>query len=399
MMPRWMRWTGALLLALAGVAPECAVAQVDPPIPAIAIGDIISPRRQPVTIVGEEVTVRPERVEIRYRLANPTDNPLDVPIVLPVPDIAPQILSTNAGGPRADPDNFIDLVVSVDGRPVDVNVVQRAVVGPRDVTDTLRREQIPISFFARGLVPTLTGRPLATRRLLAGTGIASFGELGGYDIRWSMRSWFAWTQNFPPRRAVDIVVRYRPLAGDFAADAGGLAIAEAEQARCLDDVARSTFAGAAPPRALGARGVRIALALGGTTNWASPPALFALTVMTDDPALVAASCLDGMTRFNAQRLDNRLENFAPDQPIVAFFLPVRALQRAGRPPDGADSRFPEASQIRLTQTRIFGYAPDELRAMRAAVLSRAGGETGLTATERANLGEIALRLRDLGAGR
>lgn len=389
---------GRFVVLLAILAPAPAAAQADPPIPAIAIGDLIAPRRQPIAIVGQDVTVRPERVEIRYRFANPTGAAIDTPIILPIPDIGPQIMATNAGGPRADSGNFIDLAVTVDGAPVEVTVVQRAIVGGRDVTDTLRREQVPISFFARGLIPTLTGRSLTTRRTLAAAGIASFGELGGYEIRWSMRSWFTWTQSFAPRRAIDVTLRYRPLAGDFAADARELALPAAEQTRCLDAPARAAFETGRTRPELHARGIRIGLALGGATNWAGAPAIFGFTVDAGDPALVAAACMDGLNRSGPGRLDARIENFAPDRPIVALFLPVRAPARAGRPADAGDPRFPEGSQIRLTQTRVFGYAPDELRTMRAAMLARAGSEEALTVTERNNIAVIAARLRDLGAG-
>ncbi|MBL8834865.1 MAG: DUF4424 family protein [Alphaproteobacteria bacterium] len=378
-------------------APAAAAAQGDPPIPAIAIGDLITPRRQPIAIVGQDVTVRPERVEVRYRFANPTDATIDAPVILPIPDIGPEIMATNAGGPRADPANFIDLAVTVDGAPVELTVVQRAIVGGRDVTETLRREQVPISFFARGLVPTLTGRSLTTRRTLAAAGIATFGELGGYEIRWTMRSWFTWTQSFGPRRAIDVTLRYRPLAGDFAADARELALPAAEQARCLDAPARAAFAAGRAPPELSARGIRIGLALGGTTNWAGAPAIFGLTIDAGDPALVAAACMAGLNRSGPGRLDARIENFAPDRPVVAFFLPVRAPARAGRSAEAADPRFPEGSLIRLTQTRVFGYPPEDLRAMRAAMLARAGSEEALTATERNNIAVIAARLRDLGA--
>ena len=82
-------------------------------------------------------------------------------IVLPLPDIAPAILSTAAGGPRRDPENAIDLRVSVDGQPVTADVALHAMVGTRDVTAVLQHEQVPVSLFARNLETSLTGRPTA----------------------------------------------------------------------------------------------------------------------------------------------------------------------------------------------------------------------------------------------
>src|SRR5258708_801875 len=82
-------FAGAIILLLAG-AP--AAAQRDPAVPAWPVGDLIVSRPQPIAIVGEEVTVRPELVEIRYRFVNRSAAELEVPIVLPLPDIAPAIL-------------------------------------------------------------------------------------------------------------------------------------------------------------------------------------------------------------------------------------------------------------------------------------------------------------------
>ena len=87
-----------------------------------------------------------------------------------------------AAVPRRDADNVVDLAVSVDGRPVAVDVALRAILGGRDVTASLQREQVPVSLFARNLEPRIIGRPLATRRSLASAGLVTFGELGGYAI-------------------------------------------------------------------------------------------------------------------------------------------------------------------------------------------------------------------------
>src|SRR5258708_7172918 len=75
---------GAIILLLAG-AP--AAAQRDPAVPAWPVGDLIVSRPQPIAIVGEEVTVRPELVEVRYRFVNRSAAELEGPLVLPLPAI------------------------------------------------------------------------------------------------------------------------------------------------------------------------------------------------------------------------------------------------------------------------------------------------------------------------
>ncbi len=390
--------TRALAAVLALLAAGPAAAQRDPPVPAWPVGDLIVSRPQPIAIVGEEVTVRPEAVEIRYRFVNRSSDEIEVPVVLPLPDIGPEILATAAGGPRRDAENVIDLTVSVGGQPITVDVTLRAMLGARDVTASLQREQVPVSLFARSLEPSVIGRPLATRRALAAAGLVAFGELGGYEIQWTMRGWFTWRQRFPRERPVEITVRYRPLAGGFAADDTALDLPPAEQ-RCIDASAQAGFQAGRLPAALFPRGIRVGLSLGGTTNWAGPPEVFGLAVDAGDPGLIAVTCLDGMTRSAPGRLDGRFSAFAPRGAISVLLLPVRAPARGDRPADAGDPRFPEASLLRLSALRIAGYAPDELRAMRAAMLARAGGPDRLTATERANLAVIATRLRDIGEER
>jgi hypothetical protein len=352
-------------------------------------------RPQPIAIAGEEVTVRPELVEIRYRFVNRSSADLEVPVVLPLPDVAPAILSTASGGPRRDPENIIDLRISVDGQPVTADVTLHAVVGSRDVTAALQREQVPVSLFARNLEPSLTGRPIATRRALAASGAVAFGELGGYEIKWTMRGWFTWRQRFPRERPVEITLRYRPISGGFAADDAALDLPAAEQ-RCIDDAARAAFARGRLPAGLFPLGIRVGLSLGGTTNWAGPPEVFGLAIDAGDPALVAVTCLEGMTRSAPGRLDGRFTAFAPRGAISVLFLPVQAPARGDRPAEAGDPRFPEASLMRLSALRVVTYAPAELRAIISAMLARAGGPDRMTLTERANLAVVTARLRDLG---
>jgi hypothetical protein len=143
-------------------------------------------------------------------------------------------------------------------------------------------------------------------------------------------------------------------------------------------------------------GARVALSLGGTTNWAGPPEVFGLAIDSGDPALVAVTCFAGMMRSAPGRLDGRFNRFAPRGLITVLFLPVTAPSRGDRAADVGDPRFPEASLMRLSLLRLTTYAPDELRAMIEAMLARAGGPDRMTLTERANLAVITTRLRDLG---
>jgi hypothetical protein len=388
-----MRAAAPVLALLLLAAP--AAAQRDPPVPAWPVGDLIVSRPQPIAIAGEEVTVRPELVEIRYRFVNRGPAEIEVPVVLPLPDIGPQILSTTAGGPRRDPENVIDLRVTADGQPVVIEVNLRAMVGTRDATAALQREQVPVSLFARSLVPSVTGRPIAVRRALASAGLVEFGELGGYEIKWTMRGWFTWRQRFALGRPVEITLRYRPLGGGFGADDSALDVPAAEQ-RCIDDAAREAFTRGHLPASLFPMGIRLGLSLGGATNWAGPPEVFGLAIDAGDPALVAVTCLEGMTRSAPGRLDGRFASFAPRGAIGVLFLPVRAPPRGDRPAEAGDPRFTEASQMRLSALRVAGYAPAELRAMIQALLARAGGPDRMTITERANLAVITTRLRDIG---
>lgn len=375
-----------------------AFAQREPPVPALPVGALIATRPQPVAVAGQEVTVRPEQVEIRTRFVNRSGADLEVPLVLPLPDVGAAVAAAAAWAPRPDPANVIDLEVRVGGEPTAVEATLRALVGTRDVTAVLQREQVPVSLFARTLEASLAGRSLATRRALSEAGAVEFGELGGYSVKWTMRGWYTWRQQFPRDRPVDVTLRYRPLAGGFAADATALDLSPADRG-CIDDAARTAFARGILPHGLAPLGIRIALSLGGRTNWAGPPEVFGIAVDAGDPALVAVACLEGLTRSGPGRLDGRFNAFAPRGAFSVLFLPVRAPARGDRPAEAGDPRFPEASQMRLSALRLAGYAPEELRAMTAAVLARSGGPDRLTPTERANLATIAARLRDIGQGR
>ena len=211
--------------------------------------------------------MRPELVEIRYRFVNSAAE-LEVPVVLPLPDIAPAILSTASGGPRRDPDNVIDLRVTVDGQPVTADVTLHAMVGTRDVTAVLQREQVPVSLFARNLETSLTGRPIATQRALAAAGAVAFGELGGYEIKWTMRGWF------PGASASRASGPWRSPCATARSSAVSPRTTRST-CRRRSSAASATWRAASRAAAAGEpMGIRVGLSLGGTTNWAGPPEVF-----------------------------------------------------------------------------------------------------------------------------
>ena len=145
---------------------------------------------------------------------------MTVLVAFPMPDIRIDGPSDNISVPTEDPENFLAFATTVNGKPVETKVEQRAMALGIDRTQLLRSLGIPL-----GAASALDQR--GARRLprekwdeLVRIGVA---EIEEYDAgqgmqkhlaaRWALQTTFYWEQTFPAKAETVIEHRYKPSVG------------------------------------------------------------------------------------------------------------------------------------------------------------------------------------------
>src|SRR5579884_1416924 len=128
----------AASIALAPLASEANDSSAE-----LSVGGLVFKRNSDVVIESEELTITSDNVTVRYRFLNQSSNPVTLTVAFPLPDIdlsdADQLAI-----PNTDPVNFMGFSTKVDGKPIDFQIIQRAFLGEKDVTETIKTANLPI---------------------------------------------------------------------------------------------------------------------------------------------------------------------------------------------------------------------------------------------------------------
>lgn len=287
------RWAGLALALLATPAAANDSTAV------LAAGGLVLTRSEAIRMEREDLQVTPGEITVRYRFRNTAQTDIRTVVAFPLPEIdLSQMAETPIEPGGADPNDFVDFRVTVDGQPVRTAVEMRAWRDGREVTDLLARHGLPVSRFHPDLYPRLRAMPADGRAALTAAGLVAW-EMGEnvYPL-WTMRAAYHWQQVFPAGRELAVEHRYRPVVGqgwfgqylladtdegrDWRAlhcvDAGALA-------RLGDKMALTTAMDPYRPMRT------IAYVLTTAANWQGPIGHFRLRVASDRPDSVVVGCL------------------------------------------------------------------------------------------------------------
>jgi hypothetical protein len=204
--------TAAIVVASANVVP----ARANDTAAELSIGGLQFARTSAVAMEDEELRISLDRVTVRYRFKNISAAPVDLTVAFPLPDID---LSEgeSIAFPSNDPVNFVDFETKVDGSPVKFVIEQRATVGDKDVTSSLREYKVPVLPIGTRQIRTQDLQE-ATRTKMADDGLllpAGSNEKGRplYEPGWIVKTSAVRQQTFPAGRSVTVEHSYRPSVG------------------------------------------------------------------------------------------------------------------------------------------------------------------------------------------
>lgn len=138
-------------------------AQANDTTAALTTGGLVFGKTADIEMRAEDLSISEKRVVVRYRSFNRAKTDETVMVVFPTPDVD----WTDAhpiAVPDDESDNFLDFHTTVDGRPVAMQIEQRAFVEGRDVTQALVSLGVPLMPTAKKTRTALDALPKPARR-------------------------------------------------------------------------------------------------------------------------------------------------------------------------------------------------------------------------------------------
>lgn len=322
--PHAMPVRAAVLPAILGLSALLAVPALALDIgPDLAAGGLVvqDPAGR-VSMASKRLELSPDSIAATYRFVSNTGQPERLRLAFVLPDVGfGEIFSSGRMLDGRDPVNFVESVLSVDGRPMAPSVQQRAIAPDgRDVTDSLRALELPLV----GFVDIAQVGPLWHR--LEGPGSGPLREqlirLGLVDARgaidWTAETVFHWEMIVPADRPVTVEHGYVPFQRRFQFhDLRGWRDALAPW--CLTEADWESL----HPGGDGARGAARILdyRLSAGTHQIAPIGDFRLILDQGSPEAIVSLCWDGaLTRTSPTTLEFRAADWTPTRDLSAVIV-------------------------------------------------------------------------------
>lgn len=318
-----------LLMFAAPVAANDSMAE-------LSAGGLIYVRTDAVAMESEDLFISPREVTVDYVFRNRGDADVESVVAFPMPDIEGNP-HTNIALPQDAGDNFLGFAATIDGKPVEPTLDQRAIAAGIDVTDELRTAGIPLFPFGGAVEAAVAALPQATRDDWVARGILTIdtydvgqGMTDHYMPFWTLKSAYWWRMSFPAGQAVRVFHRYAPSVGGAAGLSfieegrpGGEIHREYQKKYCMD----ASFDRAVQKLIQRAGGdyppyseswISYVLLTG--QNWATTIETFRVTVDKGDPAALVSFCGEGVRKTGPTTFEMSAENFYPSRDLHILLL-------------------------------------------------------------------------------
>lgn len=212
-----------IAFAIALAALELTPAQADDSSAALAAGGLAFTTQPNIRMEREDLFVGPKDVRIHFVFANDSDKAVETLIAFPLPDIdTNEFTESPIGDMTENPVNFVGFTVLSNGKPVKVQVEQRAFYEGKDVTATLQSLGAPLNPVVNAEYKKLGRLPEAAKKKLEAAGLADREGPEYEHPHWTLRTKFYWTQSFPAHSKTTLDHSYHPVTGHALFSASGL---------------------------------------------------------------------------------------------------------------------------------------------------------------------------------
>jgi hypothetical protein len=302
----------------------------------LSIGGLTFSRTADVSMESEELKISPEAVTVRYRFVNHRPTPVTLTVAFPLPDLELSEME-NIAFPSNDPVNFVRFETKVDGKRIDLTINQRALLGEKDVTATLKNAGIAVLPIGPEQ-KTLADLKPETREKLVNEGLllqSGADEQGKpiYAPGWIVRTSAVRQQTFPPQRPVVVEHRYRTSLGVSFDTVLRRSLrqnkamkAEVDRYRdlyCTSSALLSSIdklAGDAEGNKAKLQEWRISYVLKTGANWAGPIRDFKLVVDTGKPERLVSFCAPNIKPLSPHSVGVTATDFTPDKNLDILII-------------------------------------------------------------------------------
>jgi hypothetical protein len=302
----------------------------------LSVGGLTFTRSADVSIESEALTITPELITVRYVFRNNAANPVNLTVAFPLPDIDLSE-ADNYAIPTGDPLNFVGFETKIDGKKINLNINQRAILGGKDVSATLRGLGVPLMPIGAHHV-RLTELPQNVRDKLVEEGLlvqAGTDDRGLplYDGSWTVKTSAVRQQSFAPGRLVVVEHRYRPSVGvsfDSVLRKGlrQNKAMEKEVERYRNDYCIQPdflsgvdkLAGGAEANTAKLQELRISYRLKTGANWAGPIKDFKLVVDRQRPDRLLSFCAPNMKPISPTAIEAGAKDFTPEKDLKILIV-------------------------------------------------------------------------------
>jgi hypothetical protein len=324
-----------LLLALLASAPLPAFANDSTA--ELGTGGLILSRTDAVSMDSEDLFISADGVKVDYVFTNHQETDVDTIVAFPMPPIEGNPFWM-PGIPNSVSDNFLDFTVSMDGKPINANLEQKAFAVGVDVTKELEAEGIPLNPFAENAAQVLAklSDEKAAEWVDRGIIIVPGWDDGQGNTSkerfpfWQLRSTFWWNAKFPAGKQVAVSHSYKPSVGATS----GLTFFfdgkfEGEFDRyvdkyCIDEPVKKAVLKAAKENPEGwpqLYETRISYVLTTGGNWATGSiGKFKLTVDKGDAKSIVSFCGDGIKKTGPTTFEVNATDYYPARDIDILIL-------------------------------------------------------------------------------
>lgn len=336
----------------------------------VGTGGLILSRTDSIAMDREDLFISADKVTVDYVFRNRTEADVDAVVAFPMPTIEANPYEMPAL-PDGASDNFLDFYVTVDGKPVEPELEQKAFAVGIDVTDALTASGVPVNPFTDAALAALAKLPDEKAADWIGRGmifIDTYDDGSGWkNVRtplWALKSTYWWRSHFPAGGTVKVHHVYRPSVGGTA----GLSFyydgrfqdtwKDYKAKYCIDEAFEKAVLRAAkdapdgyPP--LMEERIDYVLTSGG--NWAlGTIGDFRLTVDKGDPRSLVSFCAPGVKKTGATSFAAAAKDYYPARDIAILILKptgaandaARSLSPARRALQGAAKAFSQRSAVR-----------------------------------------------------
>jgi hypothetical protein len=336
-----MRRPGIVLLA-AIIAASPALANDSTA--ELTTGGLIFVRSSDIEMRSEDLHISTKEIRVRYSFFNKATRDVTVLVAFPLPDVKVDGPDDNISVPTDDPVNLLAFNTTVNGKPTETKVEQRALAVGLDRTQLLRSLGIPLAPHLARTNDALDRLPPDKWEEFLRTGLA---EIEEYDAgagmqkhlaaRWTLQTTYYWEQTFPAMAETLIEHQYTPSVGASVQTALGAPNVASEPwyneykdkycftADFLAEIERARNASGSKFGAPYSE-ERVDYTLKTGANWSGPIKDFRLVVDKGEADSLLSFCGEDVRKIGDSQFEMRKVDYVPDGNLAVLILKKLPVQ-------------------------------------------------------------------------